>query len=288
MRKKPEISLIICTHNRADILELSIPQYQNLIFDGEYEILYVLNACTDHSIDILKQHQAQNHRIRYVEEKDAGHSIARNTGYINAEADFVFYMDDDAYPEPELLNTISKRRKEVDLACLSGHTKYWRHNDPKWIKPEFVEVPKFRSEFGLMPDSGYINGCACGFRKSLLAELGGFNPELGMKRKNLGYYDEIYIQEELKKKEVPIYYDPNLIVHHMSHQKTMTQFFEAARAKGRQERSVRETSKALIWRRLISEALLGIARFPAALLRDGYKAAMVGCFTNTLKQWNKI
>jgi glycosyltransferase involved in cell wall biosynthesis len=229
----PSISLIVCTHNRADILDHSLSFYANIKTEVNYDILIVANACTDHTLDIIKKHTATNTKIRHVEQDSIGHSNARNAGWKNANAPFVFYIDDDAYPNPNIIDELYRLINSNSIDCISGRTVYWDYNSPKWIKPSFVEVPTFREDFGEMPSRGYINGCACGFSIQALKKAGGFNPRAGMSGKKIGYYDEIYMQDKLKSLGHTIHYSPELIVHHQSHQKKITAFFKSHYLKGK-------------------------------------------------------
>ena len=217
MDTTPSISLIVCTHNRADILDHSLSFYASIKAEIDYEILVVANVCIDHTLNVIRKHTATNPRITQVEKTTIGHSNARNAGWENANAPFIFYIDDDAYPNPNIIDELYRLINSKSINCISGRTVYWDYNPPKWIKPSFVEVPTFREDFGEMPSHGYINGCACGFSIQALKKAGGFNPKVGMTGKKIGYYDEIYMQDKLKSLGHIIHYSPELIVNHQSH-----------------------------------------------------------------------
>lgn len=233
MLKKPEISIIICTHNRAQILHESLLKYRSLREINQIEILVVLNQCTDNSLEITESHAKELPQLRWVEEPKIGHSNARNKGMYEASAEFVFYIDDDAYPDVNLVVKLLDHLKTHNIKCISGRTLFWNQDAAPWIKNEMVETPEFRSNFGLMPKGGYINGCACGFHKTTLESLGGFAKDLGMSGKELGYYDEVFVQHKLEDSEIPIYFDPSLLVFHRSHQSTVLEFLTASFVKGK-------------------------------------------------------
>lgn len=243
MHKKPEISIIICTHNRAATLKSSLEHYKYLSAHVPYEVLVVVNACTDNTLKVVHQVMSEIPQLAYIVEDKIGHSNARNAGLNSAKAPFVFYIDDDAYPDKHLIDNLSHLLKTHDIKCISGITKYWDKSSPKWIRASFVEVSEFRKDFGKMPHQGYINGCACGFSKSLLLVLGGFDPKLGMNAKNIGYYDEIAVQKIFEAAGHTIYYDPSLIIYHQSHSKTVVQFLQSSYSKGKFRSQVKQTNK---------------------------------------------
>lgn len=278
MHKNPEISLIICTHNRDATLNESLTYYNRIETKIEYEVIVVLNACTDSSEDVVKQAMHKNPKIRIVNEPKPGLSNARNRGWKEARSPFVFYIDDDAYPQQNIITLLSDYDKE-EVKCISGVTKYWDANSPTWIKAEFVEVPLFRETFGKMPEGGYINGCACGFNKQLLADVGGFDPSYGMVAKKVGYYDEVLAQRAIQENNTPIYYDPNLAVYHQSHCKTADQFLKSAYYKGvfraKHEQVVSWKSAVLG----IYHSIVGTAKFLLIFWVVGTSQALVKCFS---------
>ncbi len=275
LQKKPEISLIICTHNRADLLNQSLAHYASISTTVPFEILVVLNACNDNSLEVVTRHQQQIKNLNYVIEHKIGHSNARNAGWQHAKAPFVFYMDDDAYPDNQLVDILSTHLTNHNIVCISGHTKYWSANSPQWIKPELVEVPLFRNDFGPLPEAGYINGCACGFNVESLQKNGGFNPDVGMKGNKLGYYDEIYLQDKLRSQGETIYYDPNLIVYHQSHQKTTLSFLKAAYAKGKSKKLVRKRNVTKLLAHTSISLIMATIRLPFMAVKLGGRHAII-------------
>lgn len=253
--------------------------YENIQTDISYEILIILNACTDNSLEVAKKHSSINHRVKFFEEAKLGHSNARNTGWTNAQAPFVFYMDDDAYPDPNLVNELHTIISSHKIDCISGRTIYWDYQSPKWIPSDLVEVPIFTESFGLLPKGGFINGCACGFTTEALEKAGGFNPDVGMKGNTIGYYDEIYMQEMLQALGFDIHYAPQLLVHHQSHQKTVIAFLKAHYAHGKSRKALKTTP-------FISNLYsISISMIKASLLlipnwiQNGIKAGTVKSYT---------
>ncbi|MBT8327555.1 MAG: glycosyltransferase family 2 protein, partial [Bacteroidia bacterium] len=228
LHKKPEISIIICSHNRANNLNEVLPYYAQLNAKIPHEIVVVLNACTDNSIDIVKIQQEQNSQIRFVFEEVVGASNARNRGWKESLADFVFYIDDDAFPVSSLLEDIKDVLINETVVSFTGRTLYWRKNDPMWIKNTYVEMPLLSETQMVMHTKGHINGCACGFKKEILEEVGGFHTDLDMKGKKIGYGVEEYIRLEILKAGYPTIYCPNIKVWHQSHSKTVNDFLKSS------------------------------------------------------------
>jgi len=283
-----EISLIICTHNRSRILEQTLPFYRHLIYDNPYEIIIVVNACTDNTLDIACAEAKLNSHIKVIQESNLGHSNARNKGWQSSQASFVFYLDDDAKPNANLLTILNSYLKNKNIHCISGKTVYWDLNSPKWILPKFVETPQFRDNFGLMPIKGFINGCACGFSVVALEEVGGFYSKYGMTGSKVGYYDEVHTQILIQNAGYDIYYSPNIIVHHQSHNKSVMEFLKSAYLKGKFGSHAGAKEKVMFFFNGCYYGIIGFLKIPLRLKRIGYKASIVECLSVSFTYFGKI
>ena len=275
LHKNPEISLIICSHNRAYQLDEGLPRYAQLNQNIPHEILVVLNACTDNSETIVRKHASENPAITFVEEHNVGASNARNTGFQKAKAPVVFYIDDDAYPNANLLDEIKLLLRNEMIMSFTGRTIYWRKDDPKWIKPEYVEMPLLSIENIPMHSRGHINGCACGFRKEVLSEVGGFHTDLDMKGKQIGYGVEEYIRLKILEAGYPTIYCPSLIVHHKSHSKTVKDFLKSSYYKGFYFAKVQPRNRFKIILKLCYLLLKGLPNFIINTIKLNIKNALV-------------
>lgn len=280
MVSTPSISLIICTHNRADKLNHSLAYYADISAPTAYEILIVANACTDHTLQVVEKHMESNPRIRSIVEPKIGHSNARNAGWQNANAPFVFYIDDDAYPASNIIAELKNLVEHNAIKCIGGRTKYWDYDSPKWITADLVEPPVFLEKFGLMPARGYINGCACGFEKQVLQNAGGFNPEVGMRGNKMGYYDEVYMQERLQALGYPIHYSPELIVYHQSHQKTLSAFLRAYYIQGKSKKRYAEKEKTAFWGSTMRAMVSGTISVLANCQKHGIKTGIIKSYSS--------
>jgi glycosyltransferase involved in cell wall biosynthesis len=90
----PQISAIICTHNREEYLGAAIDSLLEQDFYS-YEVIVVDNASSDRTREIVEE-RLSNPRLNYVYEPVTGLSVARNTGAKEARAPILAYLDDDA------------------------------------------------------------------------------------------------------------------------------------------------------------------------------------------------
>jgi glucosyl-dolichyl phosphate glucuronosyltransferase len=98
MIKADEIcfSIVICTHNRAEILQDAVLSACSQSYNVQkYEIIVVDNNSTDDTKKLIANLQDKYPKIRYIFEKDQGLSNARNRGWREARGKYVGYIDDD-------------------------------------------------------------------------------------------------------------------------------------------------------------------------------------------------
>jgi glucosyl-dolichyl phosphate glucuronosyltransferase len=101
----PLISVVICTRNRARLLNRALISLVEQAFPRrDYEILVVDNQSTDRTYEIVKQFQEKG--VRYLREDRIGSSVARNTGWSNAAGRYIAFFDDDGIASPEWLAAI--------------------------------------------------------------------------------------------------------------------------------------------------------------------------------------
>jgi glycosyltransferase involved in cell wall biosynthesis len=89
----PKVSVIIPTHNRADLLQSAISSVLNQTFN-EFEIIVIDDHSTDSTSSVVAGFNDQ--RIKYIQNKGKnGPSVARNLGINNARGEYIAFLDDD-------------------------------------------------------------------------------------------------------------------------------------------------------------------------------------------------
>ncbi|MBR3836883.1 MAG: glycosyltransferase family 2 protein [Clostridia bacterium] len=97
------ISVVIPTHNRADLLPRAIKSVQAQTWK-DLEIVVVSDGSEDNTKEVVNELAKDDARIRFIEYFPAkGGNIARNTGIENASGEFVAFLDDDDEFMPEKL-----------------------------------------------------------------------------------------------------------------------------------------------------------------------------------------
>lgn len=100
--EQEQISVIMPIYNLEHCLDQAIQSvmaqtYQNI------EILLINDGSTDNSSSICNAYADQDHRIRVVQQKNSGVSMARNTGLGLAQGQYICFVDGDDWIEADML-----------------------------------------------------------------------------------------------------------------------------------------------------------------------------------------
>lgn len=115
-----EASLIIPTRNRADMLRLSIPRFQDQTIPRDrYEIVIVDDASDDDTEAAVAEHSAPNIIFRRYETQRAA-AYARNRAIEAASGKLLLFVDDDALVRPDFIEEHLASHSEQDNLVVAG------------------------------------------------------------------------------------------------------------------------------------------------------------------------
>lgn len=174
-----DISLIICTRNRAAFLPAHLQSLTRLVTDTlQCEIIIVDNGSTDATGELLAVFAIEHPGlVRLVREDLPGLARARNAGYKAARGRRVVFTDDDCYPEPDFLEQIVNALDTNGWDYMGGRVNLFDPLDaPITIK---TDTEKFEIRAGSHIEAGVIHGANFSFKRSVLESLGGFDARFG-------------------------------------------------------------------------------------------------------------
>jgi len=214
---KPLISVVICTYNRARLLTLCLQSLVDQTLDKLfYEVLIINNNSTDDTHAVSMEFCRLHSNFRLFNEPRQGLSHARNRGCQEAAGEYVAYIDDDGKASrnwTEMINSFIARHREV-VAFGGPYSAYSLVRLPRWYKESYGTWSLGSEERPIGPLE-WINGTNMVFKRSFLADLGGFNPRIGMSGDTLSYGEETNLLVRIKELNHPIYYVPGLLVEHL-------------------------------------------------------------------------
>lgn len=111
-----KITLILPIFNGEKYISRCIDSVLNQTYKN-FELIIINDGSTDKSLNIIKKYAKKDNRIKIINKKNEGVSIARNIGIENSTGDFITFIDADDYLEIEALETMinlaSKYKVEI-------------------------------------------------------------------------------------------------------------------------------------------------------------------------------
>ncbi|MCU4800371.1 glycosyltransferase [Halobacteria archaeon HArc-gm2] len=116
------VSVVIPTHNRADVLGRAIDSvFAQTMTD--FELIVVDDCSTDETQSVVTGYDDE--RVEYVRlEENQGANSARNTGISASEGDFISFLDSDDEFYPTHLEVVVKRLSNTDTSCAGAFTAF--------------------------------------------------------------------------------------------------------------------------------------------------------------------
>lgn len=227
-----ELTLLICTHNRADLLHKALASLNRARRPAMLvRILVAANACSDDTVAQMQAYQAQQVAndwlpLRVIAVPTPGKSHALNEAIPQIETELTAFVDDDHRVDDDYLTAIERAVATwPDAGLYCGRIlPDWDGSEPTWVHDEGayriypLPVPRYdqgdepstiTAEVGPIPGGGNLV-----VRRRVFELTGLFSTELGPHGHDLGGgEDSEYVLRALSRGE-RCQYAPDIIQHH--------------------------------------------------------------------------
>ena len=182
----PAVSVVVCTHDRAQLLDAAIDRLLPQVAAMEAELLVVDNASTDGTAALLaRRTRAAGERVRAVHEPQLGLSAARNRGLAEARGDVAVFLDDDARPRDGWLRALVAPYADPRVVGTGGPVMpAYPGPPPPWIRPAIATTlgaHDLGRETRPYPVGTYPQGGNMSFRIAAAQAAGGFSLAMGLR-----------------------------------------------------------------------------------------------------------
>lgn len=124
-----KVSIITPSYNQGNYIENTIKSILSQKGDFELEYIIIDGKSTDNTLEIIKQHAAQDTRLQWISEADNGQSDAINKGLNMATGDIIAWLNsDDLYEEGALQKIADYFKANPDINWLFGKCKIINEN----------------------------------------------------------------------------------------------------------------------------------------------------------------
>lgn len=183
----PRASVLVCTHNRAALLDGCLASILADRSQVAREVVVVDNGSSDATPDIVRALGSEaRYPVRYIAEPRVGTAYARNAAVRHARGELLLFADADVLVCDGWADALVAGFDDEGVAVVSGRIlPAWPFPPPAWLDGEQTAVLNPR-DFGdksrpLGPDECHCIGAAnLGVRANLVkAQTAPFDPRLG-------------------------------------------------------------------------------------------------------------
>ncbi len=175
------VSIVIVSRNRADALKRCLTGIAQL----QYPTFEVVVVADPKGINAAENLPFADH-LKLVPFDEANISAARNLGLSHAAGEVIAFIDDDAVPEPQWLRYLVAPAAQSDVAAMGGFVRGRNGVSFQW-KARSLDALGEAHNLDVHPEQATIltppkgraiktEGTNMAFRRSVLIELGGFDP----------------------------------------------------------------------------------------------------------------
>jgi glycosyltransferase involved in cell wall biosynthesis len=217
--KSPELSIVICTYNRHELLRLALNTLlQQLPANFACEVIVIDNNSTPETRSVVEGLAKSDSRIRYIRETRQGNAYARNTGVKEARAPVIAFLDDDVTVRQHWVEIIQRTFAEANVDFIGGKVlPRWEQPPPSWLSTTNW-APIAALDYGDEPFAITSENPLClltaniAFRKEVFEKHGGFSADVQRAGDNIGSLEDHEYLTRLFRAGVSGLYIPEMIV----------------------------------------------------------------------------
>lgn len=121
-----KLSIIVPIYNSEKYISRCIDSILNQSFI-DYELILINDGSKDKSLDIIKEYEKKDKRIKVIDQKNEGVSKTRNKGIKLSKGKYIMFIDNDDYIENDYIKTYYNQIISGDYDIVIGG--YKRKND---------------------------------------------------------------------------------------------------------------------------------------------------------------
>jgi len=138
INNKPKVSIIVPVYNVENYLARCLDSLINQSFN-DIEIICINDGSTDRSLDILKEYEIKDSRVKIIDKENSGVSNCRNKGINLVNGEYIVFVDSDDWINIDMLKTMYNKATEnnSDIVMCSYMREFINHS-----KEKVFDLPK--------------------------------------------------------------------------------------------------------------------------------------------------
>ena len=189
-----DCSIIICTRNRASMLEKTLLAFQTVEVPRGWRVEMIVadNGSTDRTAEVVKSASHAAMEIRHVCEPRPGKSRAQNTAMDQARGEALLFTDDDVEPAANWLECMARPLLEKRCEAVTGRILLAEHLRRPWFSHlHGIWLAEVRDPVAHV---GGLVGASMGIHRSVFEQIDNFDEELGPGASGFGEDTLVWMQ----------------------------------------------------------------------------------------------
>lgn len=158
MKNEELISVVVPIYNTEKYLRECLDSIVNQTYKN-LEILLINDGSTDSSLDICKEYEEKDNRIKIISQENQGLSGARNTGIDNSSADLLMFIDSDDVMLDTMIEELYNNLIEYDAdISYCDFFYYYMDKENDFTQEENTTITTYsdQDKINLLFHDGYI------------------------------------------------------------------------------------------------------------------------------------
>lgn len=154
------ISIIIPVYNTENYLRKCLDSILGQTYT-DYEIITVNDGSLDRSLDILREYEKKDNRIRVIDKKNEGQGIARNVAIEQANGDVIYFIDSDDWITEDSLTVMIECMQSYDADVVIGNLATTYLDSEEIEKIHYEKMNGIIEEVDIKSNLFKISAAAC-------------------------------------------------------------------------------------------------------------------------------
>jgi glycosyltransferase involved in cell wall biosynthesis len=209
------LSVVIPTYNRLSVLLQTLARLANQRDPGRFEVIVVDDGSSDGTVDALRAlARRAAFPLQVLEQRHRGPAAARNAAIAQSRGGVCLFLDDDAWPRPDLLaRHAAFHRRRTPQDALLGRVVWAIECKPtafmEWLHSSGIQF-EFPSSDDPEPLPGrFFYTVNVSVERRLVEEVGGFDESYGT-----AACEDTDLGLRLQQAGMRLAYDPSAVVEH--------------------------------------------------------------------------
>ncbi|MDQ6641347.1 MAG: bifunctional glycosyltransferase family 2 protein/CDP-glycerol:glycerophosphate glycerophosphotransferase, partial [Actinomycetota bacterium] len=142
----PELTVVMAVYNVAEYLSAALDSALTQTLHN-LELIAIDDSSTDGCLDILRDYERRDPRVKVFTQPNAGQGVARNVGVKHARGEFLTFLDsDDTVPPGAYRHMVERLRDSGSDFCVGGVRRF-KHNE--YIRTVWARTVHSRDRIGI-------------------------------------------------------------------------------------------------------------------------------------------